>query len=234
MQEARNAAEATGRQPRSHWITSITHRHVVAFGLRRAVEGSKAAKASKTEQETKMADAPAAGGAPHKVLAHMERAAAAPQHLDPSRDPADFVATNKAMRCCFVCRLVKSERQVCSSAAAIVANPRFWRRPPGSLVPLQFLESGCENCHWLRMEDDRGKVQDYTTPNFSGYVCFCLCFVSFWCQGAGYSLLEMVLNAWGHAWSRAVCVPLSSMLHVSSHPCAFSFSQPGHSDGPNH
>ena len=27
-------------------------------------------------------------------------------------EPTDFVATNKSLRCCFVCRLVKSERQV--------------------------------------------------------------------------------------------------------------------------
>ncbi len=33
----------------------------------------------------------------------------------------------------------------------------------------QFIESGCDNCTFLRMEDDRGaRVHDFTTPNFSG------------------------------------------------------------------
>jgi len=38
--------------------------------------------------------------------------AEAPAHHDPSKEATDFVATNKSLRCCFVCRLVKSERQV--------------------------------------------------------------------------------------------------------------------------
>ena len=42
----------------------------------------------------------------------MERAAEVPAHKDPSRAPDDFVALNKSLRACFVCRLVKSERQV--------------------------------------------------------------------------------------------------------------------------
>mmetsp|Transcript_26601 Transcript_26601/g.67767 ORF Transcript_26601/g.67767 Transcript_26601/m.67767 type:complete len:130 (+) Transcript_26601:70-459(+) len=77
-------------------------------------------------------------------MAQPPRFAEAPAHKDPSREAGDFVYTNKAMRCCFICRLVKSERQ--------------------------FLETGCENCQFLRMEEDRGRVQDYTTPNFGGLI----------------------------------------------------------------
>ncbi len=43
---------------------------------------------------------------------HLARAAEVPAHKDPSRAPDDFVALNKALRSCFVCRLVKSEKQV--------------------------------------------------------------------------------------------------------------------------
>ncbi|KAJ9515984.1 Spt4/RpoE2 zinc finger-domain-containing protein [Haematococcus lacustris] len=57
---------------------------------------------------------------------------------------AEFAHINKAMRCCFVCRLVKTEHQ--------------------------FLSDGCDNCSWLEMKEDRDKVQDYTTPSFSGLI----------------------------------------------------------------
>ena len=41
-------------------------------------------------------------------------------------------------------------------------------------ITLQFVESGCDNCDtFLSLEGDRGRVHDYTTPNFSGYVCVC-------------------------------------------------------------
>ena len=55
----------------------------------------------------------------------------------------DFSATNKHLRACFVCKLVKTEKQ--------------------------FIEDGCENCTWLDM-DDRQKVQEFTTSNFTGSV----------------------------------------------------------------
>ncbi|KAG1654134.1 hypothetical protein FOA52_006121 [Chlamydomonas sp. UWO 241] len=74
----------------------------------------------------------------------MERRADVPAHLDRNKQPDDFVALNKSLRTCFVCRLVKSERQ--------------------------FVESGCENCSWLGLEGDRGRVADYTATNFSGMV----------------------------------------------------------------
>lgn len=45
-------------------------------------------------------------------MAHMPGAAAVPAHLDRNKDPADFVALNKSLRACFVCRLVKSYAQV--------------------------------------------------------------------------------------------------------------------------
>eukprot|EP00199_Chlamydomonas_sp_CCMP681_P004745 CAMPEP_0119116270 /NCGR_PEP_ID=MMETSP1180-20130426/52187_1 /TAXON_ID=3052 ORGANISM="Chlamydomonas cf sp, Strain CCMP681" /NCGR_SAMPLE_ID=MMETSP1180 /ASSEMBLY_ACC=CAM_ASM_000741 /LENGTH=129 /DNA_ID=CAMNT_0007105399 /DNA_START=220 /DNA_END=609 /DNA_ORIENTATION=- len=77
-------------------------------------------------------------------MQHMDRVAEAPAHKEANKDPSDFVATNKSMRCCFVCRLVKSERQ--------------------------FIEAGCENCAFLQMDEDRVRVQDYTTPNFSGLI----------------------------------------------------------------
>eukprot|EP00967_Tisochrysis_lutea_P065584 scaffold85296_cov19-Tisochrysis_lutea.AAC.2 len=33
----------------------------------------------------------------------------------------------------------------------------------------QFIESGCDNCPWLELEEEPAKVQDCTTGNFSGY-----------------------------------------------------------------
>jgi len=42
----------------------------------------------------------------------LERAADVPAHLDRNKPPDDFVALNKSLRACFVCRLIKSERQV--------------------------------------------------------------------------------------------------------------------------
>jgi transcription elongation factor SPT4 len=74
----------------------------------------------------------------------LEHAADVPAHKDINRDPADYVALNKSLRACFVCRLVKSETQ--------------------------FVEAGCDNCKFLDLEGDRGRVADYTTPNFSGLI----------------------------------------------------------------
>lgn len=45
-------------------------------------------------------------------MSKLDRAAEVPAHKDPNKDPGDFVALNKSLRSCFVCRLVKSERQV--------------------------------------------------------------------------------------------------------------------------
>eukprot|EP00798_Chlamydomonas_sp_ICE-L_P005071 gene5071-34866_t len=75
-------------------------------------------------------------------MSHLDRAAEVPAHKDPNRALDDFVALNKSLRSCFVCRLVKSEKQ--------------------------FFEGGCDNCNFLQMEEDRGRVSDFTTPNFSG------------------------------------------------------------------
>ena len=33
---------------------------------------------------------------------------------------------------------------------------------------VQFEDEGCENCSFLDLKGDRGRVADYTTPNFSG------------------------------------------------------------------
>ena len=44
-------------------------------------------------------------------MAH-RAAADVPAHLDRNKDPTDVVAINKSLRACFVCRLVKSEKQV--------------------------------------------------------------------------------------------------------------------------
>lgn len=99
------------------------------------------------------------------------RSAEAPAHKDPSKDASDFIYTNKAMRCCFICRLVKSERQVRKSKTARSTHAAVEVAP----LCLQFLETGCENCQFLRMEEDRGHVQDYTTPNFGGSVHFQPC-----------------------------------------------------------
>lgn len=35
---------------------------------------------------------------------------------------------------------------------------------------MQFIEAGCDNCRFLRMEDDRDAVTNLTTPNFTGWV----------------------------------------------------------------
>lgn len=77
-------------------------------------------------------------------MAHMERAADVPAHMDRHKDPADFVALDKSLRACFVCRLVKSQAQ--------------------------FEDMGCDNCEFLELKGDRGRVLDYTTPNFSGVI----------------------------------------------------------------
>mmetsp|Transcript_4488 Transcript_4488/g.9655 ORF Transcript_4488/g.9655 Transcript_4488/m.9655 type:complete len:130 (-) Transcript_4488:518-907(-) len=77
-------------------------------------------------------------------MSHLAKAAEVPAHRDPSKDPADFVALNKSLRACFVCRLIKSE--------------------------MQFLESGCDNCQFLELEGDRARTSDYTTPSFAGMI----------------------------------------------------------------
>eukprot|EP00877_Chromochloris_zofingiensis_P002724 jgi/Chrzof1/12452/Cz06g34340.t1 len=61
-----------------------------------------------------------------------------------TRGDNDFIALNKQLRACHVCRLIKTERQ--------------------------FLESGCDNCRFLEMEEDGERLQICTTPNFSGMV----------------------------------------------------------------
>ena len=47
--------------------------------------------------------------------------------------------------------------------------------------PPQFVESGCDNCTFLSLEGDRGRVSDYTTPNFSG------------CEAWGMGRLQLLL-----------------------------------------
>jgi hypothetical protein len=42
----------------------------------------------------------------------MSGRAEVPHHGDPYKQTDDFIATNKSLRACFVCRLVKSENQV--------------------------------------------------------------------------------------------------------------------------
>jgi hypothetical protein len=119
-------------------------------------------------------------------MAHLGRAADAPAHKDPYKDPADFSHTNKAMRCCYVCRLVKTERQVGAWLLHLalleqhalwlvkghrqIFAPIVWRSRVEDFVQaeLQFFEMGCDNCQFLGIAEDRSKVQDYTTPNFSG------------------------------------------------------------------
>jgi transcription elongation factor SPT4 len=71
----------------------------------------------------------------------MADAAPAPAHLEPSRDPADFLLTNKSLRACFACRLVKSYKQ--------------------------FQEQGCDNCINLIKDDS---VAEFTTQRFSGLI----------------------------------------------------------------
>lgn len=108
-------------------------------------------------------------------MEHMKRVADAPAHMEPNKDPSDFVATNKSMRCCFVCRLVKSERQVstaCSFHSSIIHRPiplAFWQlsvwqervtEPHCWLLATQFIESGCDNCQFLQMDEDRTKASD--------------------------------------------------------------------------
>ncbi|KIZ03639.1 putative Transcription elongation factor SPT4 [Monoraphidium neglectum] len=74
----------------------------------------------------------------------LQRMAEVPSLGRPIKGDGDFVALNKMLRACFVCRLVKTERQ--------------------------FIEAGCDNCRFLRMEDDRDAVTNLTTPNFTGMI----------------------------------------------------------------
>lgn len=91
-----------------------------------------------------------------------------------TRGDNDFIALNKQLRACHVCRLIKTERQV---------HTAVFLQAPAALVPafayanvvsahctslLQFLESGCDNCRFLEMEEDGERLQICTTPNFSG------------------------------------------------------------------
>jgi hypothetical protein len=91
----------------------------------------------------------------------MENAAPAPAHLE-AKDPADFFATNKSLRACFACRLVKSQRQVRRT------HPLFLGRQTAShCTSTQFEDQGCENCQGLIKED---AVELFTTRRFSGCV----------------------------------------------------------------
>ncbi|KAI8464707.1 MAG: hypothetical protein J3K34DRAFT_525980 [Monoraphidium minutum] len=74
----------------------------------------------------------------------VQRSAEVPNMGRPIKNDNDFVALNKMLRACFVCRLVKTERQ--------------------------FIEVGCDNCRFLRMEDDGEAVANLTTPNFTGMI----------------------------------------------------------------
>lgn len=98
--------------------------------------------------------------------AQAPRRAEVPAHRDPNKDPGDFAPTNKNLRACFVCRLLKTEVQVRSEGADYPPSP------PPSLTALfctQFYESGCDNCEeFLELAGDREKVQAYTTTSFSG------------------------------------------------------------------
>lgn len=98
-------------------------------------------------------------------MADLSNAAPVPAHKDPNKASDDFVALNKSMRACYVCRLVKSERQVRE------ASPFLARLAPlysNKIRPLQFFEEGCNNCTWLDLAEDRARVSELTTPNFSG------------------------------------------------------------------
>ena len=43
------------------------------------------------------------------------------------------------------------------------------RIPESFLSSLQFVDIGCENCPFLNMDGDSGRVTDCTTVNFTGY-----------------------------------------------------------------
>ncbi|GBF97153.1 transcription elongation factor-like [Raphidocelis subcapitata] len=73
-----------------------------------------------------------------------QHAAEVPSLGRPIKGDGDFAALNKMLRACFVCRLIKTERQ--------------------------FEEAGCDNCRFLRLEDDRDAVANLTTPNFTGMI----------------------------------------------------------------
>ncbi len=95
-----------------------------------------------------------------------------PSLKDPGRDATDFAALNKALRACHVCRLIKSDRQVsepCCWPAQLEAGGCHGSSFLPNPCRLQFLESGCDNCVFLSIAEDRDKLNTCTTPNFSGY-----------------------------------------------------------------
>lgn len=47
-------------------------------------------------------------------------------------------------------------------------TPRLPTHPFFTFLPPQFVDAGCENCTYLAMQGDAGRVQDCTTVEFSG------------------------------------------------------------------
>jgi hypothetical protein len=97
-------------------------------------------------------------------------------HLAEAQKADDFVAINKALRACFVCRLIKTDQQVRRSrrprrpgAPAPAPGPAIHPTAPPASAGAQFFEQGCDNCEkFLKLEGDREKVYSFTSSAFSG------------------------------------------------------------------
>ena len=118
----------------------------------------------------------------------MEDDDGAPQHVAevpnlgrPIKGDNDFAILNKQLRACFVCRLIKTERQARARGLGQHAPrarplpptpkrtpPRRANAPRPRPRAAQFSEQGCDNCRFLRMEDDNDAAANLTTPNFTG------------------------------------------------------------------
>ena len=92
--------------------------------------------------------------------------------------PREFV---KHTRACFRCKLVKTFEQVrlarrhpSSISPDPALRPTDSHSPPAPPPPrprdAQFVESGCDNCAFFNMADDRDRVAECTTTSYSGIV----------------------------------------------------------------
>ena len=120
----------------------------------------------------------------------------------------------KSLVACLVCRLVKTAEQVRAAGWARSSVCRSQSLPASRChcrslrLCLQFLQNGCENCHFLGMDGDRTRCEDCTTTYFSGIISVVE-------PSTSWTAKWLHLGVWAAA---LVCCPAPE-CHMLMRPC---------------